>query len=79
MESSYQIADPKPKKLSLKLKMFVYIGWNVGTLLLAAINFIQSYPAGTTTTLLAYLGNVVTMNSIFWYAFRARDRSARGI
>jgi len=79
MESSYRNAEPKPKKLSLKLKLFVYTGWNVATLMFAAMNFIQSYPAGTTATLLIYLGNVATMNSIFWYAFRARDRSARGI
>ena len=77
MESSYRIVEPKPKKLSLKLKLFVYIGWNVSTLLIAAINFIQNDPART-TTLLAYLGNVVIMNSIFWYAFRSRDRISSG-
>lgn len=77
MEYSYQIAGPKPKKPSLKLKLFVYIGWNAATLMFAGINFIQNDPAGT-TTLLAYLGNVVIMNSIFWYAFRTRDRISSG-
>jgi hypothetical protein len=69
--------EAKPKKLSLKFKLFVYIGWNVATFLLAVINIIQSYPADATVAVLTYLGNVAIMNFIFWYAFRARDRRAQ--
>jgi hypothetical protein len=43
----------------------------------AAIDFIQGYPAKATFTALTYLSNVAIMNFIFWYSFRARDRSAR--
>jgi hypothetical protein len=57
--------------------LFVYVGWNVATFLLAAIIFIQDYPAKATIIALTYLGNVMVMNFCFWYLFRSRDRSAR--
>jgi hypothetical protein len=76
MAYSTSIGRAKPKKLSLKFKLFVYVGWNVATFLLAAIEFIQGYPTMTTIVILTYLGNVVLMNFIFWYLLRARDRSA---
>jgi hypothetical protein len=33
MEYSHGIAGAEPKKLSLKFKLFVYVGWNVATFL----------------------------------------------
>jgi hypothetical protein len=73
MESSPSNAISKPKKLSLKFKLLVYLGWNISTLLLSAINVLQGASPGM--TLLIFLGNVVVMNFCFWYLFRARDRS----
>jgi len=74
MSEKYFI-EAKPRKPSFKYKLFVYIGWNVGTFLWAAIEFIEGFPARSTRIALVYLGNVAIMNFAFWHIFRTRDRS----
>jgi hypothetical protein len=75
MESSRRVEGGKPKKLSLKFKLFCYLGYDIANLLLSAINILQGAPPERTLFIL--VGNVVVMNFAFWCLFRARDRSAR--
>lgn len=70
------IGESKPKKLSIKFKLLVYIGWNLSTLFLTLCFLLQGDPPER--TLFIFLGNVVTMNFVFWYLFRASDRAATG-
>jgi|CZKF01.1.fsa_nt_gi hypothetical protein len=74
MESSHGIEGGKPKKLSLKFKLYCYLCYDIGNLLLSAINILQGAPPERTLFIL--VGNVVVMNFVFWYLFRASDRSA---
>lgn len=59
------------KKLSVKFKILCYVASNLGSTLLAAIEFLQGASFGK--TLIILVGSMVCMNLIFWYLFRVRD------
>jgi hypothetical protein len=68
------LGGSKPKKLSLKFKLFCYLCYDLGNLFLSAISILQS--AAPERTILILIGNLAFMNLVFWYLFRARDLSA---
>jgi hypothetical protein len=72
--SKVPAGERKPKRLSLKFKLFCYLGYDLGTLILAVASLLQGAPPER--ILFIYLENVVVMNFVFWYLFQTRDRSA---
>ena len=64
--------DEKPKRLSLKFKLLIYIGYDVQALFFSVIFLLQG--ASRLRTLLTFLGNVIVMNFVFWCGFKLRDR-----
>jgi hypothetical protein len=65
-------AERKPKKLSLKFKLLIYIGYDLQALFLSVIYLLQG--GSKERTLLTLLGNVIIMNLVFWCGFKLRDR-----
>jgi hypothetical protein len=62
----------RPKRLSLGFKLFCYLGYDLGTLILSVAFLLQGAPPER--TLFIYLGNVIVMNFVFWMGFKSRDR-----
>ena len=75
METSKNVQGTSLKKVSFKLKLFCYLGLNLGALTLSAAYLLEGAPVETTLSILIGL---VVMNLVFWYLFRMRDRSAGG-
>ena len=65
-------AERKPKKLSLKFKLLIYIGYDLQALFLSVIFLLQG--ASKERALFTFLGNVIIMNFVFWCGFKLRDR-----
>ena len=73
MDTSEEPASKgKPKRLSLKFKLLIYIGYDLQALLFAVIFLLQG--ASKLRTLLTFLGNIIVMNFVFWCGFKLRDR-----
>jgi len=68
-------------KVTKRLKVFVYVGYNVAWFLLSAIWFIEDAPihgdldSYLRRRLLLYLAEAGSMTFVFWYLFRTSERS----
>jgi hypothetical protein len=61
------------KKVSRKITVFCYVGWNFSMLLLSAMKFIEG---DSTRSLIIYLTSMASMNFVFWVLFRMKDKSS---
>jgi hypothetical protein len=60
-----------PKKITRKLRIFCYLGLNIGSLVLLAITALEN---ASFLKLLIGLTSLVFMNFCFWYMFRMKER-----
>jgi hypothetical protein len=59
------------KKVSWKLKLFCYLGLNLGSLVLLAIDLLEN---ASVRDCVASIAGLVFMNFLFWFMFRTKDK-----
>ena len=60
-------------KVSRKIEVFCYVGWNFSMLVLAATRFLDG---DSTRSVIIYLASMASMNLVWWTLFRMRDKGA---
>jgi hypothetical protein len=67
--------ETKPKKVSVKVKIFCYVAVNVGIILTEGISALENR-VSPERGLILFVASVAWVNFLFWFLFRMRDKNS---